>query len=385
MFSMLPGIGATSEALTSHTRLRLWIDGQIFERQGHGGVSRIWLTYIPLLIDAGISVSVSVSTRAVSSSFVELADSLELETIWSDRRVDPISVFDAHWMRTRWLRRLAGQMPPGVFQSTWDSTVESGSRPEVMMVHDMIPEMTLRPRRSVFHAQVIASRKRALENAAAIVTVSRTTARDLVDVYPETAGRVHVVRHGPTIGEVEPVAIEDVMSARGLDLVPGEFYLFVGRREGYKNFGVVRELFNVSAQAAQRGLVVVGGSEPEPAELHPAISFVPYVTDPELVALYRSARALIYPSIYEGFGLPVLEAMSHGCPVVSSNADVLVEVGGEASIYFDPHSVDGLKAALKTADGLDNLEYSALVAANLSRFSWARSAGELAELYRSLS
>jgi hypothetical protein len=60
-------------------------------------------------------------------------------------------------------------------------------------------------------------------------------------------------------------------------------------------------------------------------------------------------------------------------------------VGGEASIYFDPHSVDGLKAALKTADGLDNLEYSALVAANLSRFSWARSAGELAELYRSLS
>lgn len=330
-------------------------------------------------------MSVSVSGRAASSSFIELAASAELEAFWSDRRVDPISLFDAHWVRTRWLRRLAGKMDTGVFQSTWDSTVELDAWPEVMMVHDMIPEMTLRPRRSVFHAQVIASRKRALDSAAAIVAVSETTARDLVEVYPETAGRARVVRHGPTLGGVEPAAIDDVIASWRLNLMPGEFYLFVGRREGYKNFSVVRELFDVSSHAAQRGLVAVGGGPPAPEERHHAISYIPYVSDSELAALYRSARALIYPSTYEGFGLPVLEAMSHDCPVVSSNADVLVEVGGEASIYFDPRSVDDLMAALETVDGLDAARHSARVADNLARFSWTRSAGELVELYQSLS
>lgn len=343
------------------------------------------MTYIPLLIEAGASVRVSVSSRAASSSFLEVAESGQFDTIWADRRVDPISVFDAHWMRTRWLRKLSRGMSPGVFQPTWDSTLELVDWPEVMMVHDMIPEMTLRPWRSLFHAQVIASRKRALANATAVIAVSETTARDLVDVYPDTASKVHVVPHAPTLGDVEPGAIERVLSGLGLLATPGEFYLFVGRREGYKNFKVVRELFDVFPAAADRGLIAVGGEPPTPEEQHPSISFVPYVTDAELVALYGSARALIYPSSYEGFGLPVLEAMSRRCPVVSSNADALVEVGGEASVYFDPGSVEELMAALEMIENLDSEEHSIRTARNLARFSWARSAGRLVELYESLS
>lgn len=376
-----PPIGAAPNIASP---LRLWIDGQIFERQGHGGVSRIWAAYLPLLVGAGADVTVSVSERAVSTAFLELVESVGFDTIQSDRRVDPISIFDAHSRRTRWLRGLAPGLGSGVFQSTWDSTVESGSWPEVMMVHDMIAEMTLRPRRSVFHAQVIASRKRALGSASAIVAVSETTARDLATFYPETAAKTHVVRHGPTLTDVAPADVEQLLDGLGPNASPGQFYLFVGRRQGYKNFGVVRELFDVSPGVMPR-LIAVGGEAPSPGEEHRAITFIPYVTDAELVALYRSARALIYPSRYEGFGLPVLEAMSQGCPVVSSNADALREVGGDASVYFDPGSVTELTAALAEVDGLDRAAHADRVERNLARFSWADSAGRLMGLYRSLS
>ncbi|MFZ0013950.1 MAG: glycosyltransferase family 1 protein [Acidimicrobiia bacterium] len=365
--------------------MRLWIDGQIFERQGHGGVSRVWLTYLPALAERGLEIQVTVSKRTASSAFRDLARRDLFETRWTDHRVRPISVYDAQWLRTRRLRSLAPDISGGVFQSTWDSTPGLAGWAEVMMVHDMIPELTLRPGRNLFDAQVIRARRRAIANATVLVAVSETTARDLRSTYPEAAKKVRMVPHWPSLDSVAPAALDPLLARFPSSFTPDDFYLFVGRRDGYKNFGVLRRALDESPALARHGVIAVGGPPPSTEEQHPAISFIPHVTDAELVALYRSARALVYPSRYEGFGLPLLEALSNGCRVVAARTDALLEVGGDAAVYFDPASPDQLISALEQVSERDEHEERERARGNLARYSLHRSADQLAEIYRSLA
>jgi glycosyltransferase involved in cell wall biosynthesis len=109
-----------------------------------------------------------------------------------------------------------------------------------------------------------------------------------------------------------------------------------------------------------------------------------FVSEEELATLYAHAHGLVMPSLYEGFGLPVLEAMACGTPVVSSNASSLPEVAGDAGLLVDPHDVDGLAAAI------DRLAHDPLLRADLAKrgierartFSWARTARETVAVYR---
>jgi glycosyltransferase involved in cell wall biosynthesis len=104
----------------------------------------------------------------------------------------------------------------------------------------------------------------------------------------------------------------------------------------------------------------------------------------ELLALYRAARAFVFPSIFEGFGIPVLEAMSCGCPVVAADATALPEVGGDATLYFDPLSPESIAGAITTICTDDGL-HAGLIARGRERatqFSWQQSAAETAEVYQ---
>jgi glycosyltransferase involved in cell wall biosynthesis len=113
--------------------------------------------------------------------------------------------------------------------------------------------------------------------------------------------------------------------------------------------------------------------------------FVDFVTEDELSVLYRNALALVYPSKYEGFGLPVLEAMAEECPVVCSEAASLPEVGGDAALYFDPTSLESLESALTQLLSSDRHEMVQRGIRNVARFSWDRSTKALVEVYRGLA
>jgi glycosyltransferase involved in cell wall biosynthesis len=117
-----------------------------------------------------------------------------------------------------------------------------------------------------------------------------------------------------------------------------------------------------------------------------SVQFLGYVSDHELQNLYRKAKGLIYPSIYEGFGLPVLEAMASGCPVVTSDRSSLPEIGGDAVLYVNPHDILQIAAAMEkllTDDGLRRtLAERGL--ARASRFSWERCAQETVAVYQKI-
>ena len=171
----------------------------------------------------------------------------------------------------------------------------------------------------------IAIKRAALHNADHIVAISHSTKRDLLRIYPAiSADTVTVI---PLAAEAparpNSLSFPDVTRKYGLELAAGSYLLYVGARHGYKNHQLIVDLLRQRPGFREFRVLCVGGENREhdlaalsALGLDCHVLFVDVVADEELSALYRNALALIYPSRYEGFGLPVLEAMAEGCPVV---------------------------------------------------------------------
>ncbi|NBV20567.1 MAG: glycosyltransferase family 1 protein [Proteobacteria bacterium] len=172
--------------------------------------------------------------------------------------------------------------------------------------------------------------------------------------------------------------------------VPGEFFLFVGSLEPGKNLALLRVVWNNAAAAGQPlpPLLIAGtrwagvpDEGPPPADWH----FLGHVPDAELAQLYRQALALVFPSKYEGFGLPVLEAMGRGCPVICSRVASLPEVGGEAAWWCDLDAPSYLAALRECArNGTTREAFVRAGPAQARKFSWTTCATETVKVYRSV-
>jgi glycosyltransferase involved in cell wall biosynthesis len=157
--------------------------------------------------------------------------------------------------------------------------------------------------------------KQALLGSDLVITVSAFSKGRILHHFPQA--RVEVIHLGADhLLEVEPKEVHGI---------PEHYYLFVGTHKSHKNRGLLEEL--------------------------PIVDVMGQYKEGELVWLYKNAKALIFPSLYEGFGLPPLEAMSLGCPVVASDAASIPEVCGDAALYFDPHKRRDLERALEMLDG----------------------------------
>jgi glycosyltransferase involved in cell wall biosynthesis len=209
-----------------------------------------------------------------------------------------------------------------------------GGRPFVMVVHD-----TMRPLAAVdgFHDPFGGTADRLAylaRRASRLVCVSASTKGDLMALTGLPAEKIGVVPAGLMLnGDERAIAGE----------LPARFLLFVGERTGRKNFrGLVQALAPLFARHADIGLVCVGKPltrwETDWIEGLDASARIMTIaaTDPELCFLYRRALCLVHPSLYEGFGLPVLEAMASGCPVVTARRGSLPEIAGDAALYADP-------------------------------------------------
>jgi glycosyltransferase involved in cell wall biosynthesis len=213
-----------------------------------------------------------------------------------------------------------------------------------------------------------------LHAADAVVAVSEFTKGEVVELVGEPAERIRVVPNGvdPVFrplgpGENDP---SDTLSQ-------GEYVLAVGTLEPRKNLARAAE----AARLAEVELRVVGARGWGDVDVPGWIGEIP---DPQLAALYRGARCVLYPSLYEGFGLPVLEAMACGTPVVTSRGTATEEIAGGAAVLVDPLDVTSIASGITEA-GERREELVSLGLARAAEFTWDRAADDVESLWRELA
>jgi glycosyltransferase involved in cell wall biosynthesis len=215
-----------------------------------------------------------------------------------------------------------------------------------------------------------------------VITVSRFSRDELERFVGLPAARTPVVHESGEHILAEP-ADRGVLAQHGLD--DGRpFVLAVSSLNPNKNFRAVVEALQRLGDAAPWRVVIAGGTHPrvfagDGAALPAHVTHVGYVTDAQLRALYEAAACFVYPSFYEGFGLPPLEAMLCGCPVIVSDAASLPEVCGDAALYCDPQRPETLADAMRTlmADAALRARLTEAGRARAATFSWERCASEL--------
>jgi len=264
--------------------------------------------------------------------------------------------------------------------------------PAVVTVHDLTALLFPEAHRAKVRWSIVPFLGRSLAAARRVVTISHATARDLAFHFPESRGRVRVVE--PGVDErFRPAGAEEVARIRASVGAPEGYLLYVGTLEPRKNLGTLLTAWQALAADDPRfpPLVVAGGPGWKSRHLAARLAALEgegviragRVDDERLVELYRGALAFVYPSLYEGFGLPPLEAMACGVPVVVSDVSSLPEVVGDAGLRVDPRDAAGLAQAIGrlVADAGLAAELGARGAERARRFTWERAAHRMEEVF----
>jgi len=267
----------------------------------------------------------------------------------------------------------------------------------VVTVHDLaflrFPEW-LTPAAARYYGRV----GQAVHSAERVIAVSECTRRDLLELLDVPEEKVAVI-HEAAGAPFRPVQLPPTSREfRGRHLAPQRFALFVGTIEPRKNLPTLLRAFRLLLERHPRldphpRLIIVGAqgwlSESvfglvNELRLAQEVAFIGQVSEEDLIWLYNAARFLVFPSLYEGFGLPPLEAMSCGTPVIASNAGAIPEVVGSGGLLLDPHDVDGWAEAMAElwSDDARRARLRLLGLEQAARFSWQRAAQETLALYR---
>lgn len=365
--------------------MRIAYDFQIFGMQKYGGVSRYFLELAnnlarmpgnevgivsPLFINAYLAAALNqlqvlgkrIPTVRYTGRAVRAIN--QLLTPSGLKRFQPDLVHETYYSKSRYA-------PAGakVVLTVFD------------MIHERFPE-SFSPRDPTSGRKAIA-----VERADHVVCISEQTRNDLIELFDINPAKVSVVHLGFSL-----TTSSSVLEVRKAER---PFLLYVGSRDGYKNFeGLLRAYAAKPELQHAYDLVVFGGGafNAQEKSLMRALGVSEKNVrqiggdDSVLAALYRQAALFVYPSLYEGFGIPPLEAMSFDCPVVCSNSSSIPEVVGDAGELFDPHVPDAIGASIERVLSDPVLRQTLIMRGRerIKLFSWERCAQQTMSVYREL-
>lgn len=337
------------------------IDGIIFSLQTHGGISVYFRELLRYLGTQNLG-----STLLLEEPLMQTVDQ------------SGIGIIRRHSRIAERVRKCRLPASAKIFHSSYYRRPGRADCASIVTVHDFISEQYRTGYRAAAHRM---QKYAAIQAADVIICVSEATRRDLYNRIDIRAHQeVCVIHNGVGDGFHQT-------ESYGSPERP--YMLFVGQRKGYKNFDLaVRSL----ELLPDMNLICIGGGPLEageidkfPQSVRSRISFCGYVSDDKLNRYYNLAACLVYPSQYEGFGVPVVEAMKAGCPVVCVDCAAVLEVGGDAVIKADAIDPEAIASAVERALGAQNrASWGHKGMAQAAAYSWCITHAQTAGIYRSL-
>ncbi|NCN11197.1 MAG: glycosyltransferase family 4 protein [Leptospira sp.] len=375
--------------------MNVFYDHQIFSEQNYGGISRYFVELIkrfstnndnycilPKIYSNNINIQELnlknfVSYKAYESFLPKLnfKGKYRIFKLLSDLGlfINPFSINQKSSLSA--IKKLEIDIIHPTYYSTYFLILAKEKRiPYVVTIYDMIHELF--PDQFPDSDLIIANKKQSILNASLILAISQNTKNDIIKLYNISDKKIHVIPLASSLNFTRSKK-ELLMNTKQVE----EYLLFIGNRSIYKNFAFFLESINSLLQSSNDlKLYCVGGGKPSNDEiflikrfkLESKVIFFQINNNLELSKFYKNAKLFIFPSIYEGFGIPILEAMNSGCLVACSNTSSFPEVAGNAAFYFNPTNKESILNTIQEA--LFNTKKRELVFKNMlkqrQKFSW---------------
>lgn len=352
--------------------MKIIYDNIIYSIQKSGGISVVWYELTKRLLEE----------KNVTTEFIEYTN---CSTNIFRKKLDiaAANIKTENWNKLkRYFNPKIKEQNNFIFHSSYYRISKNKSAINITTVHDFTYELYRKGLKKYIHSF---QKFRAIRNSDYIICVSENTKKDLLkllpDIYPE---KIHVIYNGVS-DNYFPLTDKSEFNYQNIN--PYEYLLFVGSRDEYKRFEIA---INISHEI-NKPLVIVGGGPLSKNEIQqfksenrnqPYYHFL-HLSDSELNILYNFAYCLLYPSEYEGFGIPIIEAQKAGCPVIAYKSGATKEVAGNNPLMFESFNVqkianmielnlnDATKRKQIVSDGIDNA----------SQYSWEKTYKKTIELY----
>ncbi|MEP6487436.1 glycosyltransferase [Microcoleus vaginatus GB2-A3] len=347
----------------SQSGLTILVDGVFFQMY-RTGIARVWRSLLEEWAENGFAKHIIVLDRVGTSPKI------------AGIRYCTVPAYD--YSKTdadrEMLQQVCDEIGADLFISTYYTTPLS--TPSVFMAYDMIPEVV---RANLNQEPMWKEKHYAIHHASAYITISENTASDLTKFFPESASKSVTVAQCGVQSLFSPASQEDINGFKNKYGISKPYFISVGGGADYKNSILFFKAFAQLASKQGFEIVCTGSGVLLEGELRNytlgTVVHKLQLDDQELRLAYAGAVALVYPSKYEGFGLPILEAIACGCPVITCPNSSLPEVAGEAALYVKDDDVDGLANAL--CEVQKPKVRNSLIAAGLEqakKFSWSKMA-----------
>jgi glycosyltransferase involved in cell wall biosynthesis len=385
--------------------MKILYDYQTFEMQRYGGISRYFFEILKGIEEEKGSVSYELPIAHSSNGYIHNLSIAQQLTAGSDyyRQFFFGHEFPGKWRLYRAYSKLFSQQQK-VNQSLAISALKRGEydlfhptdiddyflthlkgKPFVITIHDLIDEYFPEYSFHVHSNYKTSVKERIIRQATGIIAISQSTRNDIINRFGVEESKIKVIYHG-----VSGLIKHDQQEVPRIE---GRYLLYVGKRTHYKNFYFFLQCAQPFLQREPALKIVCSGAAFNPTEtayfedLGVGGQIIHAEADDQLLGnLYRHAVAFVYPTLYEGFGMPILEAFVNGCPVLASRSSSLPEVAGDAARYFEPKDISSVRAALHQilTDGAYRDGMIGKGHAQAEKFSWKRTLEETLNFYQTL-
>lgn len=368
--------------------MKVLYDHQTFSLQNYGGISRIFTEL--LKVEAEEDVETKLSLVFSNNAYLKELKSIRVFSFLQNYE-GPHKTSFIYALNKLYSIYILKTSSFNIFHPTYYDPYfikYLSGKPFVLTFHDLAHEK-FADRYPVFAKDklTIEGKKTLLAQAAKVIAVSESTKEDIISYYGTDGKKVEVIHLANSLNTTVKV--------KNKQIVKEPYILFVGKRDIYKNFSFfIESITQLLKDDNNLKLVCAGGgafSEDEQIlisrlSLTKKVEYVSINNEETLINLYSNALCFVFPSLLEGFGIPVLEAFAFGCPCALSNCSSLPEVGGNAALYFNPQDAQSISGVVERLIHDKGLRHEKIVKGyeRLAYFSWHKTRQQTFEVYRSL-